>query len=257
MRPPGCRAVTCSEDALGACADVVVGGELVRFRPVPGGTFTMGSPDDEGSRWDPETPHEVTLTEGFWMADAPVTQALWRAVTGDAPSRFEGDARPVEQVSWDDCQRFLEALEARAPGLGARLPTEAQWERACRAGTQGVNHLGSVDARRLGRVAWFHSNSGGETHAVRGKAPNPLGLYDMLGNVWEWCHDWHAPYPSEPVDDPQGAETGHLRVIRGGAFVTGRWFLRAAYRLAFAPGNRDVNLGLRLCCPAACPPSQP
>jgi formylglycine-generating enzyme required for sulfatase activity len=220
----------------------------MRLRWIPAGSFTMGSPASEGSRWDLETPHAVTLSRGFWMSDAPVTQSLWRAVRGDNPSGFLGDERPVERVSWEDCQRFLAALNARVPGLDARLPTEAQWERACRGGSDALNWIESIDRRRLGRVAWFHDNSGGETHPVRAKAPNPFGLYDMLGNVWEWCEDWYALYPESAETDPVGAASGALRIIRGGAFVTGRWYLRAAYRMGFAPANRDRDLGFRICC---------
>jgi len=175
-----------------------------RLRWIPPGAFLMGSPASEDGRWDREGPqHEVTITRGFWMLDAPVTQALWQAVMGENPSHFEGRRRPVEQVSWEDCQLFLKKLSELVPGIDFELPTEAQWEYACRAGTHTATYAGDLDikdnrAERLNGVAWYYGNSDGRTHDVGENPPNPWGLYDMLGNVWEWCQDGWRDYGDQP-----------------------------------------------------------
>ena len=174
---------------------------MIRLRWIDPGRFKMGSPVSERGRWAGEGPqHEVTLTTGFWMAESETTQALWKAVVGENPSRFNGDDQPVEQVSWHRVQSFLKALNERVPGLDAKLPTEAQWEYACRAGTTEATY----GVRK--KVAWFDQNSGSKPHPVKRKQPNRWGLYDMLGNVWEWCedygyrvyHDGHSIDPSGP-----------------------------------------------------------
>ncbi len=235
------------EDEYGCWADFDVAGVVVRMRHIPAGRFMMGSPATEAGRWDGEGPqHEVELTKDYWLADAPVTQALWEAVMGTNPSHFKGAERPVETVSWDDCNVFLARLEERLPGLDARLPTEAEWERACRGGTEGPTWLGANDAKNLDAIAWYSGNSGGETHAVRGKAPNPYGLYDMLGNVWEWCSDLYGPYGNSFVRDPVGAASGSYRVYRGGYWYWTAGFVRAANRNAYEPSFRDSDLGFRL-----------
>jgi len=226
------------EDAHGPFASFVVEGVVQRMRWVPPGTSLMGSPDDEKGRFGREGPrHEVTLTRGYWLGDTPVTQALWVAVMGDNPSHHEGDERPVERVSWDDVQSFLGALEA--PGLG--LPTEAEWERACRAGHDGPNWL-EVGVS-LEEIARFGGGDG--TAVVASKAANPLGLYDMLGNVYEWCADAYAPYHNAPVRDPY-VDAGSSRVYRGGSWYSGARRCRAAYRRWRSPGDRSWSLGFRL-----------
>lgn len=234
------------EDEHGVFEGFTVGGVEQRMRWIAPGTFMMGSPASDRESFGDEKPeHEVTLTHGYWLADTPVTQALWRAVMGDEPSHFKGDDRPVEKVSWEDCQRFCERLNQRMPaGFLARLPTEAEWEHACRAGTTTPRYDGD-----LGSIAWFSDNSEGQTHSVKQKEPNRWGLYDMLGNVYEWCQDcwdYGTPYSSEPQQDPKGPATGGDRVFRGGSWVVLARGVRAAYRSGDPPGGRDQNLGLRL-----------
>ncbi len=195
-----------------------------RLRWIPSGRFWMGSPESEPGRYSDEGPrHPVTLGQGFWLFDTPCTQALWETVMGNNPSRFQSPSRPMEQVSWDDVQGFLTQINARIPGLDLVLPSEAQWEYACRAGTEtasysgGLDILGERNAPALDPIAWYGGNSGvdidlenGEdssswkekqyphklagTRPVKLKRANPWGLYDMLGNVWEWCHDGMRDY---------------------------------------------------------------
>ncbi|MCB9545790.1 MAG: formylglycine-generating enzyme family protein [Myxococcales bacterium] len=212
----------------------------MRFRLIPAGEFLMGSPGDDGEAYDDERPqHPVRLTAPFWLADVPVTQAVWQAVMGDNPAHFQGPDHPVENVSWDDAQRFITA--ASRPGLTWRLPTEAQWEYACRAGT-ATPRYGDLDA-----VAWWTGNSGGQTHPVGRKQPNPWGLYDMLGNVWEWCADWaYRRYETTLQVDPAGPAGGSSRVYRGGSWLGSARGVRAAYRFGRSPGYRNQDLGFRL-----------
>lgn len=235
------------EDQYGRWAEFEVAGVVVRMRSILAGRFKMGSPETEDGRFDWEGPqHEVELTKDYWLADTPVTQALWEAVIGTNPSRFKGAERPVERVSWDDCVSFIAQLNERLPGLDARLPTEAEWERACRGGTVGPTWLGANDAKNLDAIAWYDANSGHETHDVRRKAANPYGLYDMLGNVREWCSDFYGPYENKLVRDPVGATSGSGRVSRGGAWNWSARGVRAAYRFAGEPSSRDYVLGFRL-----------
>lgn len=228
------------EDEFGAFACFEAAGVEQRMRWIERGTFRMGSPEGEEGRFGDEGPqHEVTLSQGCWLADTPCTQALWVAVMGDNPSAYPSPQRPVEKVSWDDVQRFLEKLNDLVPGLGARLPTEAEWEHACRAGTKGATY-GVLDD-----VAWYSGNGGGDTtRDVGHKLPNDWGLYDMLGNVYEWCADGYRQYISEPVTDPEGF--GPKRVYRGGSWSNVARSCRAAFRLWFGPGYRGGNLGFRL-----------
>ena len=207
------------------------------MRLIPSGTFVMGSPEDEEGRYDVEGPiHQVTLTRAYWLADTPCTQAVYEAVIGSNPSRFKGATHPVEQVSWDDAQTFLQAINERIQGLDLRLPTEAQWEYACRAGTAGARYA------ELDRIAWYDENAGGRTHPVQQKAPNAWGLYDPLGNVFEWCQDWFGRYGSEQQLDPIGPTGGDYRVIRGGSCCADARDCRAAsYRGAFRPSGADAR----------------
>ena len=198
-------------DPSGIYADVVFSEAQVRFRMrwIEPGTFTMGSPDDEVGRQDHEGPqHQVTLTQGFWLADTPCTQAVYAAVMGTSPSRFKGADRPVEEVSWDDAQEFLQRINERLPGSAFMLPTEAQWEYAARAGTTAARY-GALDA-----IAWYGGNGEGQTHSVKQKQPNAWGLYDTLGNVWEWTQDGAeqrplAPYGKTPRTDPVATSDEH------------------------------------------------
>ncbi len=208
---------------------------------VPAGTFRMGSEREEPI-------HAVTLTRDFHLGKYPVTQAQWAAVMGANPSAFEGPDRPVEQVSWDDCQAFVERLGA-AGEWTFRLPTEAEWEYACRAGSAGTFCFGD-DERRLGDYAWYAANSGAETHPVGRKRPNAWGLHDMHGNVWEWCQDFWGDYGADPVTDPQGAAPGLVsaRVFRGGCWRGGADFAASAHRGGRGARYRDPAVGVRLVC---------
>ena len=234
-------------DRMGTYADVAISPKrraaddvVIRFRLIPAGEFLMGSPPDEVGRDEDEGPqHVVRLSNGFWMADTPCTQDLYEAVVGSNPSRFKAATRPVEKVSWTDAQEFLEALN-RKRGLKLTLPTEAQWEYACRAGTTAPTY------GPIGEIAWYTENSGGETHPVREKQPNPWGLYDMLGNVYEWCDDRaYRKYSGEGQRDPVGPEVGGERVFRGGSWFVSARDCRAAIRHAFRPSYRHGYLGFR------------
>ena len=229
-------------DTFGVYADLVIPGSKADFRMrwIEPGTFTMGSPEYEAGRDGDEGPqHEVTLTAGFWLADAPCTQAVYKAVTGKNPSGFQGRDRPVERVSWNDAQVFLSKLNQRVSGAPFVLPTEAQWEYACRAGT--------TDARYdvLDSIAWHPGNAEGGTHPVRQKQPNAWGLYDMLGNVYEWCQDEQRSYSSQAQRDPMLPDTGGGRVIRGGSWLAHARLCRAALRGADPPSFAGANLGFR------------
>jgi len=209
------------------------------FVEIPPGNFTMGSSSSE------TTPHErpahpVTISKPFLMAATEVTQAQWKAVFGSNPANFEGDDLPVEQVSWDDAQEFIRELNAKEEGVHYRLPTEAEWEYACRAGTM-EDHYGDLDA-----VAWFDPNSGGATHPVGQKQPNAWGLYDMLGNVYEWCEDWKGPYPDGSVTDPGGPSTGTFRTIRGGSWSVHENRTKAHFRDFFPPEQHRADIGFRV-----------
>jgi formylglycine-generating enzyme required for sulfatase activity len=216
----------------------------MRFAWCPPGTFLMGSPADEPERSDDEDQHQVTLSKGFWISVMPATQAQWQAVMGDNPSYFKEPNLPVEQVTWDQCEGFCHRL-SHVAGKPCRLPTEAEWECAYRAGTQTPFYFGA-DARHLGEYAWFAGNSGNQTHEVGQKKPNAWGLYDMAGNVWEWCADRSVPYSKEPIRDPNGGNVGDARVVRGGAWDVGSYGCRAACRDDGAPSSREYYVGCRL-----------
>ena len=212
---------------------------------VSGGTFTMGATSEQGSDADSdEKPtHSVTVS-GFYICKYEVTQALWKAVMGNNPSNWKGDNLPVEQVSWDDCQTFIRKLNALT-GKNFRLPTEAEWEFAARGGnnSRGYKYAGS---NIIGDVAWYGDNSGSKTHVVGTKSPNELGIYDMSGNVWEWCQDWKGSYSSASQTNPTGASSGSYRVLRGGSCRSIARFCRSSNRGNRVPAYRDSNNGLRL-----------
>ena len=212
---------------------------------VEAGTFTMGATSEMKDPWDDEKPaHQVTLTNDYYIGKYEVTQALWQAVMGNNPSNFKGDNLPVENVSWKDCQKFLSKLN-NTTGKSFRLPTEAEWEYAARGGkkSRGYQYNGS---NNLSDVAWYDDNSGKKTHAVGTKQPNELGIYDMSGNVWEWCQDRYGKYSSSSQVNPTGANSGSYRVLRGGSWCSSARVCRSSYRYGSTPGNRDGNLGLRL-----------
>jgi formylglycine-generating enzyme required for sulfatase activity/serine/threonine protein kinase len=223
--------------------------EMVWIAP---GSFMMGSPESEDNYQGDETQHQVTLTKGYWLGKYEVTQGQWQAVMGSNPSNFRnaGSNAPVEQVSWDDAQEFCRKLTEkeraarRLPaGYEYALPTEAQWEYACRAGTTGA-YAGNGNLDSMG---WFTDNSSSTTHPVGQKQPNAWGLYDMHGNVWEWCSDRYGDYPSGSVIDPTGAASGTLRVLRGGGWFNDARICRSAYRPpGGGPALRSVIFGFRL-----------
>ena len=218
----------------------------MEFIRIPAGTFQMG--DIWGGGQSDESPvHTVTLTKDFFIGTYEVTQAQWEAVMGSNPSSFSscGGDCPVETVSWYDVQAFIDALNAAEGTTAYRLPTEAEWEYAARAGTTTKYSFGNEE-NLLGDYAWYDVNSGSETHPVGQKQPNPWGLYDMHGNVWEWAQDWISNYSSSPTTDPAGPSSGTYRVVRGGGWVSGAFFLRSAFRLRAAPGFRYGILGFRL-----------
>jgi formylglycine-generating enzyme required for sulfatase activity len=219
----------------------------MEFVLIPAGTFMMGSLDSDTEANEDEKPaHRVTISQPFHLGKYPVTQAQWKAVMGDNPSHFSGLFRrkpnhPVENVSWDDVQAFLRKLNEREGGGDYRLPTEAQWEYACRAGTETPRYHQDIDA-----IAWYTVNSSGQTHPVGQKLPNAWGLYDMLGNVYEWCHDGRQTYTSTSVIDPIGpTDAGAERVLRGGSWSLVAQVVRAAYRFVYDPGHRVADLGFR------------
>jgi formylglycine-generating enzyme required for sulfatase activity len=220
------------------------------FALIPAGAFTMGSPANEEGRDDDESPqHRVTLNS-FYIMTTEVTQSQWQAVMGSNPSYFKGDNLPVEQVSWNDVQEFIKKLNQRDPGKGYRLPSEAEWEYSCRAGTTTRFYTGNAEAD-LARAGWYDGNSGSKTHAVGQKTPNAWDLYDMHGNVWEWCQDWyHDSYNGAPVDGrawETPSET--FRVLRGGSWGINVRICRSSFRFRYEPDNRnDYFFGFRVAC---------
>ncbi|MBL8172886.1 MAG: SUMF1/EgtB/PvdO family nonheme iron enzyme [Acidobacteria bacterium] len=221
------------------------GGVTLDMIAIPGGSFLMGAEDSERTK----PVHRVKLSP-FHLGKYPVTQAQWKAVMGDNPSHFKGDKRPVEMISWEMAVEFCQKLTKKT-GRQYRLPTEAEWEYACLAGSTGKYGFGDDDAL-LEKYAWYWDNSGNETHPVGEKLPNNWGLYDMHGNVWEWCQDWYdANYYAElskqgEAVDPQGPASGTSRVLRGGSWGNSQLFARAVYRFTNLPADRDLNIGFRV-----------
>ena len=264
------------EDGHGVFVAFTLDEVTQRLRWIPAGAFPMGSPDDEPGRWDSEGPrHTVYIRRGFWLFDTPCTQGLWETVMDDNPSRFQSPERPVEEVAWNDVQGFLERINARIPGLDLVLPTEAQWEHACRAGTDTALYTGPIDilgennAPALDAIAWYEGNSGVDfdldkgqdssgwtemqypnpqsgTHPVGKKRPNPWGLYDMIGNVWEWCADDLRIYDADWKTDSVGPlDPSADPVVRGGSWYSGARGCRCAYRFRPGPDYRLDALGFR------------
>lgn len=212
---------------------------------VSGGTFTMGATSEQGSEAesDEKPTHNVTLSS-YYICKYEVTQALWRAVMGSNPSYFKGDNLPVECVSWNDCQTFINRLNSYT-GRNFRLPTEAEWEFAARGGNYS-RHYKYSGSNYIGDVAWYTDNSGSRTHPVGTKQANELGLYDMSGNVYEWCSDWYGSYSSYSQSNPTGAASGSHRVSRGGCWYNNARNCRSSYRSYCSPGSGNNDLGLRL-----------
>ena len=217
-----------------------VNGVAYKMVYVIGGTFQMGSTTGES---DEKPVHSVTVGS-FSIGETEVTQALWKAVMGSNPSYFEGDNLPVEMVSWNDCQTFIKKLN-ELTGETFRLPTEAEWEYAAKGGnkSKGYTYSGS---NTIADVAWYRGNSDNETHAVATKSPNELGIYDMSGNVWEWCQDWYGSYSSSAQTNPTGPSSGSDRVFRGGFWYSYASYCRSAFRYSLAPSSGTCDLGLRL-----------
>ena len=246
----------------------------MKFSLIPAGSFVMGSPDGgnvsshypihtaEPGRHSDEKQHYVTLSKSYYMQTTEVTQGQWLAVMGGTnPSQFPscGMDCPVEQVSWNDAQNFIDALNARenrtncntTPNTCYSLPTEAQWEYAARAGTVTAFYNGDItqpsgDDPNLDQIGWYSQNSSSKTHPVAQKLANSFSLYDMAGNIGEWCQDWHGTYPDGPVTDPTGAGSGSGRVVRGGICFGLAGWARSAYRISFTPGDPSSSLGFRL-----------
>jgi formylglycine-generating enzyme required for sulfatase activity len=266
-------------DEYGAWAEISVGKTRQRLRLIKPGKFLMGSPENEAVRFGDEgLQREVSIGKGFWIFDTACTQALWRVVMGTNPSRFKSPDRSVEMVSWDDAQEFIVKINEHVSGLNLSLPSEAQWEYACRAGTHGMSYagdfeiLGQDNAPGLDAIAWYGGNSGegfelknghdssdwlakqydhktAGTRRMKLKTANDFGLYDMLGNVWEWCADaWHATYDGAPSDGSVWESVDKeavSRVVRGGSWGSHAWTVRSAYRRRHEPGSRLDNIGFR------------
>ena len=207
---------------------------------VQGGTFQMGRNDGDGN----EKPvHSVTLSS-FYIGQTEVTQALWKAVMGSNPSHFKGDNLPVEWVSWNDCQTFIKKLN-QMTDEHFRLPTEAEWEYAAKGGNKSKGYTCS-GSNTIGDVAWYSVNSGSETHPVATKSPNELGIYDMTGNVWEWCQDKYGDYSSSSQTNPTGLSSGIGPVVRGGSWDDRAGYCRSAFRFSYSFDAHGGVLGLRL-----------
>jgi len=221
----------------------------MQFKLIPTGRFLMGSPESEAGRCDDETQHEVILTRPYYMGIYPVTQGEFERVMGSNPSYFKGDRHPVESVSWDDAmaciQRLNSITEERSQGWVYRLPTESEWEYACRAGSTTAYCFGD-EAAKLGTYAWYKVNSNIRTQPVGQKQPNGMGFYDMHGNVWEWCSDWYGEYPKGSVTNPVGPSIGSIRVLRGGSWRFEATYCRSADRFRHNPSDRNLNLGFRI-----------
>ena len=241
--PANVRANASGERVCGTSKTITLPGgatmEMIWCEP---GSFMMGSPVTESGRFDDEPLHRVTLTKGFWLGKYEVTQRQWQSVMGDNPSKFKDPDRPVERVSWNDCNAFVRKVNASLGGV-ARFPTEAEWEYACRAGSgKAVSGNGM-----LMDMAWYDANSGNETHPVGTNQPNSWGFYDMHGNVLEWCFDWFGNIEAQAVD-PKGLTSGSFRVLRGGCWFFYARDCRSAYRLKRDPNLRNAIYGFRLAC---------
>jgi len=206
---------------------------------IPAGKFVMGSPESEVGRWDNEKRHEVNLTKPFYMGKYAVTQEQWKTVMGKNPSEEKGVRLPVMNVTWEDCQEFIKKLNKKTDG-GYRLPTEAEWEYACRAGTTTAYSVGESLTESEANI------DGDSIKAVGSYKPNAFGLYDMHGNVWEWCEDWYEEYPTGAVTDPKGPANGETRVLRGVSFIFYLTYARSSYRFNLTPTYRRSDFGFRL-----------
>ncbi len=233
-------------DSYGNSIITLNGSVVFKMIAVEGGTFQMGATSEQGSdAYSDEKPvHNVTLSD-YYIGETEVTQELWETVMGSNPSNFKGNKKPIENVSWNDCQEFITKLN-NLTGKNFRLPTEAEWEYAARGGnmSQGYKYSGS---NTIGDVAWYVGNSSSQTHDVKTKQANELGIYDMSGNVWEWCHDWYGSYSSGSQTNPTGPTSGSSRVYRGGSWFSNSTCCRVSFRFIYYPDFRYFKLGFRLC----------
>jgi len=238
--------------------DVILNSIGMKLVYIQAGDFMMGSglsPSQVSSQFggnadwykDEHPQHKVKISEGFWMGQTEVTQAQYRAVMDTNPSNFKGDNNPVEQVNWSDAMEFCKKLSQKEIGRTYTLPTEAQWEYACRAGTSTVFSFGNSESS-LGDYAWYKSNSNDKTHPVGQKRPNDFGLYDMHGNVWEWCRDWYDSgyYNKNIITDPENTQGDSNRVLRGGCWDHPPVYFRSAERARFDTDSRYNNSGFRV-----------
>lgn len=221
----------------------------MEFVLIPAGSFTMGDPNFEAGKGNGMPQHKVTISKPFYMGKYEVTQAQWQAVMGDNPAHFKGPNNPVENVSWEDAQEFIRLLNAKEGHNRYRLPTEAEWEYAARAGTSSTYFFGD-NKNELAEYGWFNGNAGSSTHPVGEKRPNPWGLHDVHGNVYEWVQDWHTENysPNNQLTDPKGAPNGSHRVIRGGGWALGAEGCRSDSRGFGVPdaSGRIILVGFRL-----------
>ncbi len=236
--------VSFAQTASAETRTFTVNGVSFNMMTVDGGTFTMGSTEYS----DEKPPHSVTLSS-YLIGETEVTQELWKAVMGDNPSsiRDQGDKYPVQMVSWNDCQEFLTKLNALT-GESFRLPTEAEWEYAARGGSKS-KHYKFAGGNNINDVAWYYLSLQSTIHVtleVAKKAPNELGLYDMSGNVWEWCQDWHGAYSADAQTNPKGPSSGLWRICRGGGGQIEEHWLRVSHRRANVQRHKEPVLGLRL-----------
>ena len=227
----------------------------IRFVKIEAGCFMMGQDkqtdlkDKDKQMTENELPqHKICITKPFYISESEVTQKQWETVMGNNPSKFKGMYRPVEKVSWNDTQLFIEKLNDKEKGDFYRLPTEAEWEYAARGGTTTIYSFGD-DLKNIMQYAWFGNEGyGGDTHEVGQKKANPWGLVDIHGNVWEWVNDWYDPayYQHSPEADPKGADTGQYKIYRGGSWIGKHTNLRTAVRYSGLPNTRSSDIGFRL-----------
>jgi len=253
QNPPWASAA--GTDKYGTWAEFTIKGITQRMRWIEPGEFLMGSPEKELDRRDNEFQHRVVLTKGYWLADTTCTQTLWQAVMGNNPSYFKGNNLPVDSVSWNMADEFIAKCNHLIPGINLRLPTEAEWEYACRAGTTTPfsfgNTISTEEVNYNGKYPYGKGKKGvyrKKTVDVTSLPCNLWGLYQMHGNVWEWCHDWYADnyYEHSPPNDPPGPKTGVDRVLRGGCWSDGAGYVRSAFRFNGVPASRGRYYGFRL-----------
>ncbi len=235
------------------CPPVLIPGQTrtfdgIEFQWCPPGTFYMGSLASEDGRQGDETLHKVTISTGFWLSKYEITQEQWVDLMGSNPSLNVGDDLPVERISRDDAESFIDALNAITTYSATyRLPSEAEWEYAYRAGTSTRFYWGQDAAETaIDRYAWYTTIAGGDTHPVGLKRPNTWGLYDMSGNVWEWVQDWYGAYPAGPITDPQGPAMGNEGIVRGGSFLSFPYQCRAAHRFTHPADTPSLQMGFRV-----------